>query len=538
MANEKEQGRQNAEFNIETTYLLMRSGAIEDAGVLLENYLEMHPMDAEVAPVVLAYVLHTVEVTRFLKGEDYQPGKIHIEKAKEKRELLFGALDVLREDQRDAFYKTYLPEVLCALFWEKDTSGDEMYSFLSLFSQIAKEIALPAFLSYSESVARVFLPCFENEEIYQFTMSVMDAVYRMDTALYGKVALAFGRVATELGDFSVAKAMLENASPFLESLAECRFLELCVALGARSEKEFLSAEGFSKQMPEYMNLLVAIAGDDALTKHYTELAEKNLSGEYKKKTQSKSEKIGFKDLPKPIKLTAIISAVVTFVISIALLFPNMCSGSATYKSYKKYADGWGLSFLPTEEDIVDGVYRIPEKIKGDPVISLERYTLTSDSLVIVYIPKTVKKIDDGTFAGAIHLQLIIVDEENPYFKSIDGVLYSKDGKQLIAYPAAKSDTSFNVPDGVEYIRPCSFDGANKLKELTLPESVMAVGDYAFDSTYSLKIYFYNENIDWHMNWNYGAQNMEVVPAYDSSNNANDESNEGQFGALEFPTNPT
>ena len=191
MANEKGQGRQNAEFNIETTYLLMRSGAIEDAGVLLENYLETHEMDAEVAPVVLAYALHTVEVTKFLRNEDYQPGKINMAKAREKRELLFSALNALSEDQRDAFYKTYLPEVVCALFLTKDVNGEEICSFLRIFGERAKEIATPAFLSSAEAVARVLLPFFEKDEVYDFTMSVIDAVCRMDKALYGKLTLAF-----------------------------------------------------------------------------------------------------------------------------------------------------------------------------------------------------------------------------------------------------------------------------------------------------------------------------------------------------------
>ena len=260
----------------------MCNGAMDDAGILLENYLATHEMDAEVAPVMLAYVLRSVEVAKFLKNETYKAEGVDIENAKAKKETLFLAIEALEEPQRVAFYKTYLPEVVSALFLAKNADGEQIYSFLKLFGEMAEEIAIGAFLSCGEAVGGAFLPLFDKEEIYEFSMSVIDTVCRMDRALYGKIVFAFGRVATRMGYFEIAKTMLENAAPYVESLAECRFLELCVTLGVKNEKEFLSAENFSKQMPEYINLLVAIADDEALTRHYTELAEKNLSGKYKK----------------------------------------------------------------------------------------------------------------------------------------------------------------------------------------------------------------------------------------------------------------
>ena len=45
------------------------------------------------------------------------------------------------------------------------------------------------------------------------------------------------------------------------------------------------------------------------------------------------------------------------------------------------------------------------------------------------------------------LQKITVDSQNKYFKSIDGILYTKD-MELLLYPYGKTDEVFNVPSGI------------------------------------------------------------------------------------------
>ena len=42
---------------------------------------------------------------------------------------------------------------------------------------------------------------------------------------------------------------------------------------------------------------------------------------------------------------------------------------------------------------------------------------------------------------------IIVDEDNKFYKSIDGVLYTYDGKTLVAYPTGKTDREYDVIEG-------------------------------------------------------------------------------------------
>lgn len=111
-----------------------------------------------------------------------------------------------------------------------------------------------------------------------------------------------------------------------------------------------------------------------------------------------------------------------------------------------------------------------------------RYTSIADvalynkpTLERVILHAGIRKITDGALSASRRLTAIEVDPENPRFKSIDGVLYSKDGKKLICYPAGKPGTRFAVPGHVVQIASDAFAGCEALAELTFPASVTKVG---------------------------------------------------------------
>ena len=73
---------------------------------------------------------------------------------------------------------------------------------------------------------------------------------------------------------------------------------------------------------------------------------------------------------------------------------------------------------------------------------------------------------------------IIVPPNHPKVCSVDGVLFSADGKMLWAYPAGKTDEEYVVPDGVEEIWNIAFRRNPFLKSLTFPASWKGVkGDF-------------------------------------------------------------
>ena len=65
-----------------------------------------------------------------------------------------------------------------------------------------------------------------------------------------------------------------------------------------------------------------------------------------------------------------------------------------------------------------------------------------------------------------------------WFKSKDGVLYSRDLFSLVLYPAGRDGTSFTMPEGVFQIGDSAFRGS-RLSEIILPRTLESIGVEAF-----------------------------------------------------------
>ncbi len=101
-----------------------------------------------------------------------------------------------------------------------------------------------------------------------------------------------------------------------------------------------------------------------------------------------------------------------------------------------------------------------------------------ESLTEIEIPDSVTVIGEAAFIGCRGLSSINVSEKNGAFASLDGNLYTKDGKTLIQYSVGKPDTEFTIPDGVVTIGYSAFFGSS-LKNITFPDSMVTIGKYAF-----------------------------------------------------------
>jgi len=104
------------------------------------------------------------------------------------------------------------------------------------------------------------------------------------------------------------------------------------------------------------------------------------------------------------------------------------------------------------------------------------------SLTSFTIPKSVTIPNYYTgfniFYGCIKLTEINVEANNSTFTSENGVLYNKNKTILFAYPAGKTETSFNIPNSVKLIGDFAFAGS-RLTNITIPNSVTAIRISAF-----------------------------------------------------------
>lgn len=73
---------------------------------------------------------------------------------------------------------------------------------------------------------------------------------------------------------------------------------------------------------------------------------------------------------------------------------------------------------------------------------------------------------------------VIVSEENPYFRAIDGVLFTSDMKELVIYPPEKKGEVYFIPEGVETIGEDSFVSNKYIKTLIFPTGFRHIVQYA------------------------------------------------------------
>jgi hypothetical protein len=169
--------------------------------------------------------------------------------------------------------------------------------------------------------------------------------------------------------------------------------------------------------------------------------------------------------------------------------------------------------------------------------TLVQYPVGKQNSELVLSDK-VTTIEVGALSRAVHMQRIIVSDTHPLFKSVDGVLYSKDGKTLLQYPAGKGDTDiFVVPDGVTEIAMYAFNGnvylpairfnqvtkvgegafanCTDLVSVIIPATVMEMGAVVFGGCTRLTIVYCEiaeQPESWVM-WDFGAENLTVHWGY-------------------------
>lgn len=103
----------------------------------------------------------------------------------------------------------------------------------------------------------------------------------------------------------------------------------------------------------------------------------------------------------------------------------------------------------------------------------------------MHLGKSVETIGENVFLNSDSLTSITVDEENPYFMVDDGVLYSKDKRELLYCPKNFSGI-YRVAEEVKRISKSAFRNCNQLTEIVLPEGLEVIGDTAFYGCTQLK----------------------------------------------------
>lgn len=107
-----------------------------------------------------------------------------------------------------------------------------------------------------------------------------------------------------------------------------------------------------------------------------------------------------------------------------------------------------------------------------------------DGLTSITLPVNLSFIGDGALASGPNLVDIFVEEGNPYYCSIDGVLFSKDKIEIVAYPSGRTG-EYSIPETVKYINDWAFCICGGLTSVNIPETVTYIGNSAFIDCFDL-----------------------------------------------------
>lgn len=146
------------------------------------------------------------------------------------------------------------------------------------------------------------------------------------------------------------------------------------------------------------------------------------------------------------------------------------------------------AFIPSNYQKTTVNVKIPETVLST---TLQEYTVirvggldNCPKLETVSVPKTVK---DFTWElGALpfsnnenspKLRAINIDPENPYFTSVDGVVYDKEVSTLLIAPGGKN--TITIPNGVKTIAKNSFAYAENIENVYFSDTVERIEEYAF-----------------------------------------------------------
>ncbi|WP_269537481.1 leucine-rich repeat domain-containing protein [Cerasicoccus fimbriatus] len=161
-----------------------------------------------------------------------------------------------------------------------------------------------------------------------------------------------------------------------------------------------------------------------------------------------------------------------------------------------------------------GEYIIPESVK-----TIRNYAFYGcKDIIHISLPENLELVENSAFFGCSSLQRleipkltvieenvvdacsslisITVDPENPYYASLDGVLFDKSLETLHRYPPGKSGV-YKIPSSTITIDDYAFSYAKNLMTITIGESVEKVNSTAFYRCSKLERVIFAKLINYH-----------------------------------------
>ena len=161
-------------------------------------------------------------------------------------------------------------------------------------------------------------------------------------------------------------------------------------------------------------------------------------------------------------------------------YEKVSEGDFTFNVYSDHAD------LAAIKAGVEGDIIIPSTINEVPVTGIAKLVFSSkQKFTSITLPDNLSEINSD-FNYNRDLKNIYIDGANDTFTSINGILFSKDKKRIIAYPLGKTEETYNIPDGVKVIGTYAFANNKTINNVVLPDTLEEIGKSAFSGFENLE----------------------------------------------------
>lgn len=121
------------------------------------------------------------------------------------------------------------------------------------------------------------------------------------------------------------------------------------------------------------------------------------------------------------------------------------------------------------------------------------YAFDTSVIDEISLPASLAKIGEGAFEYCNNLKKFIVESGNPYFGTVDGVLYDYYKKTLLIYPCGKG-ANYSVPSGTVSIGENAFACCETIQSISFPNSLTRISDHAFEYCTNLSSVKISQNI--------------------------------------------
>lgn len=129
--------------------------------------------------------------------------------------------------------------------------------------------------------------------------------------------------------------------------------------------------------------------------------------------------------------------------------------------------------------------KLPSNLKsvGPCAFSIADYSKT------IKLPKNLTFFEGSSFKNA---KLIINPKSAYFYQTEDGVIYTKDKKQVVWVPYDKK--TIEIADGTKIIQSDAFGNRKNLKNIKMPDSIEMIESYAFSDCTALEVITISSNL--------------------------------------------